>query len=345
MRADDTVRARFPHRLVVVPADRGRSRVTDPRTRAGWVLGRAELALARRFDGVRTYAAVAEGLPGATPEKVRAFETRLLALGVLEPPPSPVRRIARAVVALDRVDIGTADPTRALDVVLRRTPWLVRRSFVRTTTVLSLGVLTGLLITRGGEFVAAVPDAVRGWGLPCLLVVVLLSTVFHEGGHALACRHYEVAVREVGLGLRSLFPFAWTEPDQQRWAALPPGPRLVTVAAGPLGSLVYAAAGACLWLPPLPDPLRWLGLAMVLSGTVFIIPTLIPAFDGDAYLLLTTVPGLDNLRGRSFAHVRGLLGGTRSVGFVVSLGYVAFAALTVLGRLAVAACVVWLLLW
>ncbi|MFD7657757.1 site-2 protease family protein, partial [Actinosynnema sp. NPDC059797] len=191
---------------------------------------------------------------------------------------------------------------------------------------------------RFDEFAAAVPAALRGWGLVGLLVVTVLSSVFHEGGHALACRAYGVPVREVGLGLRSLAVFAWTEPDRRRWDALPPRRKLVTVAAGPLGSLCYAGLGALLWATA-PGPAAVVGVWLVLAGTVCVVPTLLPSFDGDAYLLLTCLPGLGNLRSRSFAALRGLPRGGKPGAAV--LGHVAFALLTVLGRIAVAGVVLW----
>ncbi|MGQ0838580.1 hypothetical protein [Actinokineospora sp.] len=338
----ETVRGRFPARLVVEPTD-GRFAVTDPRTRSRWVLGKAELDVARRFDGTGTYARLADalrrdGLPIGPPAKLRAFEQKLLGLGILEST-APRRRLARAAMAATRLDFAAADPTRALDRVLHAVPWLVRRPGVLAITAVTTAVLM-LLTTRFDEFVAAVPAGLRGWNLLWLYLVTAASTVFHEGGHALACRAYGVAVREVGVGLRSLVVFAWTEPDQSRWAALPLGPRLVTVAAGPLGSLAYAAIGAACWLGPLPDPLRTLGLIMVLSGTVCVIPTMLPFFDGDTYLLLTGLPGCANLRSRSFAHLlgRGAAGDPLSV----RLGCRVFAVLTILAHVAIAGLALWL---
>ncbi|UVS81933.1 M50 family metallopeptidase [Actinokineospora sp. UTMC 2448] len=337
--AAESVRARFPARLVVEPADDGRFAVTDPRGRARWVLGGPVLDVARLFTGDGTYAEVAEaarsaGLRTATAQSMRAFEAKLLALGVLDDTarPSPARRALRVLTAVERVDVGAADPTRALDALLRRAPWLAGCGVAVLACLVSLAAVVALL-ARFAEFAAAVPDALRGWGLLGVLVVTVLSSVFHEGGHALACRAYGVPVRRVGIGLRSLAVFAWTEPDERVWSALPWRPRLVTVAAGLLGSLVYAAVGVALWLS---GPLATLGVWLVLAGTVCVVPTLIPSFDGDAYLLLTCLPGMANLRSRSFAALRSRRWG------VPTLGYAAFALITVLGRAAVAAFVLWL---
>ncbi|NUT47917.1 MAG: hypothetical protein HOV94_11500 [Saccharothrix sp.] len=335
-----TVRGRFPARLLVAPTERGRFALTDPRTRASWVLGERELAVARLFTGAGTYEDVAEAVRreqtrAVSVASLRAFEARLLDLGVLDVArPSAARRVVRVLAAVDRVDLGAGDPTAVLDAVLLRTPWLARRPFA---VVAGLGVFVAAVVLAGrfDRFAAAASAALTGWGLLGLLVVTALSSVFHEGGHALACRAYGVPVRHVGLGLRSLAVFAWTEPDQGRWDLLPWRRKLVTVAAGSFGSLVYAALGVLVWVSTSGD----VGVWMVVAGTVCVVPTLLPSFDGDAYLLLTCLPGLGNLRSRSFAAVRGAVRGRWSP---AAFGHVAFALATVLGRVVVAGTVLWL---
>lgn len=326
-------RGRFPSRLVVEPAGENHFTVTDPRTRTTWRLGANELAVARMFTGTGTYQDVADAVRrtqarGVTAASVQAFESRLLDLGVLDDArPSPARRVLRTLAALDSVDVGRADPTRVLDAVLRYAPWLVHRVFAVVSAIVSV-----LVLVLGWKVFTAVPGSLPGWGLAGLLVVTAVSSVFHEGGHALACRALGVPVREVGIGLRSLALFAWTEPDQGRWTALPLRHKVITAVAGPLGSLVFAALGVLLW-HLVPGPL---GVWMVLAGTVCIVPTLLPSFDGDAYVLLTSLPGMANLRSRSFAHARAVLRGARPTALL------GFALVTVLGRAAVAAAVVWI---
>lgn len=346
----DVVRGRFPATVLVSPLEAGRFTVHRPDTRARWSLGGAELRVARMFDGERTYAAIGAELRrsdrrAASVASLRSFEERLIALGLLDagPRPTPAARMWRRVVSLDRIDLGSYDPTPLLDAVSRRAPRAVLFG-AAVCTAAGLGAL-GLLLTRLGPFLHGVPGTLRGWGLPGLYAVCAFSSVFHEGGHAVACRAYGVPVRQVGLGLRTLVVFAWTTPDERRWDGLRRSRQLVTIAAGPLGSLLFAGIGAALWLAPLGAPADALGTLVVLAGTVCLLPTLSPSFDGDAYLILTGVCGRPNLRSRSYAHVRSLLSGmgrAETPRARIRWPYLAFAVTTVAGRLATAVLVGWL---
>lgn len=351
---DDVVRGRFPtHYVVRKAAVAGRFEVHDRVARTSWALGSVELAVARRFDGAQTYRVISmslqqSGLRPISPASLRAFESRLIALGILEDDRRATRRRAqvwvRYLLALDRLDFGSFDPSHVLDIVHRRVYWLQRRPWVLLLSAVSAGIVASLG-TRFGEFVHTVPLALQGWGLLGLYGVCAVSTIFHEGGHALSCQAYGVAVREVGIGLRSLLVSAWTEPDRDAWSRLSLRQRLVTVIAGPLGSLGFAAIGAVGWLLPAPEPLRTVGVLMILAGTVGVIPTLLPIFDGDAYLVLTDMLNWPNLRSRSFQYLRALLSGTgrsQHVAPRTKVVYVGFALATILGRLATSFFVLWL---
>jgi putative peptide zinc metalloprotease protein len=349
----DVVRGRFPaHYVVSAAAAPDRFEIYDPVSRIRWALGSVELAVARQFDGVRTYHSISmtlhrSGLQRISPVGLRAFENRLIALGILE---DDRRRISRArvwshrLLAFERIDFGSFNPDRVLDAVLRRASWLHHRSWVLLLSAVSVGLVTALG-TRLGEFIHAVPVALSGWGLLGLYGACAVSSIPHEGGHALSCRAYGVAVREVGIGLRSLLVFAWTESDRDTWSRLSRRQQLVTIAAGSLGSISFAAIGAAVWLLPAPEPLRTMGVLIVLAGTVGIVPTLLPIFNGDAYLVLTDILRWPNLRSRSFQYLQSALpGGGQSPQLTIrtKIFFVFFALATVLGRSATIVFMLWL---
>lgn len=352
--ADDAVvRGRFPTRYEVsAAATPDRFEIYDRASHTRWALGRVELAVARQFDGTRTYRSISMALRQSGPRRIssaglRAFESRLIALGILESDQRGIpraRRWVRRLLALERIEFWSFDPSHVLDIVQRRAPWLHRRCWVLLLSAVSVG-LVAALGTRLGEFVHAVPAALYGWGLLGFYGMWAVSSVPHEGGHALSCRAYGVAVRKVGIGLRSLLVFAWTEPDRDAWSRLSLRQRLVTIVAGPLGSIWFAAVGAAVWLLPAPEPLRTAGVLLVLAGTVGIVPTLLPIFNGDAYLVLTDILGWSNLRSRSFQSLRSLLSGTgqsQRLALRTKLFYLSFALATILGRSASIVFVLWL---
>lgn len=337
----EPVRGVFPaHYRIAGTRDDGRVVVLDPRSSRRWALGPTELKVARAFDGVSSYADVVgrAGVAGASVAAVRALEGRLLAVGILADRAASAK--GRQWLSWVRaVDVAAGAP----DAVLNRLMWLVRAGTSRLTVLTAIGgVLATAALLDWRRFATEVPSAISGWGLLGLLVAFTLSAVFHEGGHAFACKRFGVGVDEMGIGLRWLVPFAWTRPDQEVWEALPVGRRVLTITAGPLGSLVFAVLGALSWqLGHEAAPLRLAGLYAVLAGTFGMTPTLIPFLEGDAYLLLEMALRRPDLRRRSLDFLKGRR--TIPAGRGERALYLCFGTCAVLGTIAVTGAALWLL--
>ncbi|MFD3525657.1 M50 family metallopeptidase [Streptomyces sp. NPDC058653] len=358
MTDDETVRGVFPARFQVGDPDPdGRSEVSDPDSPRRWVLGRRELAVARRFDGARSYAEVAEasGLarngdrPGLSPDATRRFEARLLRVGLLEPGgPAPRGvdwpRLGAWCRARATVEFAGRNPTPLLD---RLDGPLGRLTARGAVVFLAVGAVLALaaLGTRAGTIVDELRDALVGAGLLGFLAAFVASALFHEGGHAVACHRYGVPVDRVSIGLRWFIPFAWTRPDQTAWQRLPVRARVVTVLAGPLGGLVFAALGGLLWqVGHDVDAVRSAGLYMLAAGTVGMAPTLVPVLEGDAYLLLELWLRQPNLRSRSFDHLVTTFTDPRRAGRTGRgrrVLYLSFASVSALGSVAATVLVFW----
>jgi putative peptide zinc metalloprotease protein len=337
----DTVRGTFPdHYRIAGTRPDGRVVVVDPRSGRRWALGPTELRVARAFDGVSSYADVIGrcGVAGASAGAVRALEGRLLAVGILadRATPAPGRRWLSWIRA---VDVAVGGP----DALLNKLSWLIRAATHRLTVFTGIGgVLVAVALVDWPRFAGEVPPAISGWGLLGLLAAFTLSAVFHEGGHAFACKRFGVGIDEMGIGLRWLVPFAWTRPDQDAWEAQPIGRRVLTITAGPLGSLVFAALGALTWqLGHGVGPLRLAGLYAVLAGTAGMTPTLIPFLEGDAYLLLEMVLRRPDLRRRSLDFLKGRR--KIQVGRGERALYLCFGTCTILATIAVTGAALWLL--
>lgn len=335
----------FPdhHRIVGTRQD-GRVVVVDARSSRRWALGQVELRVARAFDGASSYADVIRraGVAGASADAVRALEGRLLAVGILADRAAPARgrRWLSRVRALD-LAAGGPDP------VLNRMTWLIRACTNRWTVIVAIcSVLAAGALVDWRRFATEVPSAISGWGLLGLLMAFVVSAVLHEGGHAFACKRFGIGIEEIGIGLRWLVPFAWTRPDQDAWESLPLGRRVLTVTAGPLGSLVCGALGAVTWqVAHGVTPLRLAGLYAVLAGTVGMTPTLIPFLEGDAYLLLEMALRGRGLRRRSLDFLTAAIVPARRT---IRAGrrewalYLCFGTCTVLGTAAVTGAALWL---
>lgn len=309
-------RGRFPARFRVDGAGPdGRHRIVDPQSGQRWAIGATELAVLRQFDGVSTYGEILHVLQERARkpfplEKLRTFEAKLLANGLLESgEPGRVRDpftgfhfgwLHRLIV----IKLLAGNPQRALDAILLAAPWLTSRACIAAALLFTVAVL-GAVCTRLPVLWGELPAALASWGVVWLYAVAVSSALFHEGGHALACRRYGVTVREMGVAIYFLLPFAWTRPDQDAWSGLPLRARLTTIFAGPFGSLLFAALGGLAWLLDANGGfLSLLGVYALISGMIGVIPTMLPIFNGDGYLLITELFGLPNLRRRAFEHLR-----------------------------------------
>ncbi len=328
---DESLPFAFDPALEVTPEPAGRHRLYAALSDQTWVLGANELRVARAFDGRRSAAQIAAGLRethGLTvsPQRVAAFGTRLHALGVLVVPGEPRRRDRFAGLSYGPwkarllVTLFDVAPEPYLDALLRRLPWLTARGFLACCGLL-VAVALALVWHGRARLGPELPLAFGGytwllWYYP----IALGSIVVHELGHALACKAYGVRTTFLGVGIYPPFVTGWSRPVQHEWSRLPRGPRVVTILMGPAQSIVIAALGSLVWAFAQPaSALANLGLLVAVVASFSTIPTLLPIFNGDGYLLLTELCRTPSLREQSWRFVRDAVRG-RS-GWIATLSW------------------------
>ena len=299
-------------------ADR-RYTVYDPVTDLSYFLGPRELMIARLFDGRRSVADVAACAAGELHsevplQKVEALQNRLMQYGLLEEPGSARHRRVRDPAAgisygplksLLMVPVLRIDPGVFLDRLYRRFAWLCTPAFVGVGLAVML-LAIAVLLPAGGDFLGDA-GAIYGNGPHWLLwhyPVVVVSILLHEVGHALACRHYRVRITDFGVAVYLLLATGWARPLQRDWESIPRSQRLVAIAMGPYVSLLFAAAGVLLWRWGPEGVLHTAAVVAAVSSTLALIPTLLPMFNGDAYLALTEMAGVPRLRQRAFRYAK-----------------------------------------
>lgn len=316
----------------------GRVRFTRSDSGATVILGAKEAAVAQLFDGERRsndvlHAARCSLGLGLSPQQLATFEARLTRCGILR---------ARDDVYLDPYTRAPAGALRrALVIPIVRLSGhsvlrLVTQSVAWIATPASLGVVTafvagsGACVALSGKFPLGA-SAFPVWLVALICFVLVAAQAFvHELAHALACQFYEIPVREIGLALSALLPTGWTLPDQMAYAALPLRPRVVILAAGPLGSLAWASAGWWLWrLAPQASVASVCGAAMTWS-VAGSLPTLLPWLRGDAHALLSELTGIPALRTRAFAFFAASLA-NKSTNETRKKTLVGYCALSVVG--------------
>lgn len=162
------------------------------------------------------------------------------------------------------------------------------------------------LITHGDRFLQVLhstgPYSVHHpWMLPALYAFVFLTTIMHELGHGLTCKHFGGRVDRMGfmLYLVMLIFFcdvssAWGMKSRRRRILVSLGGPLVTfgiLGACMLGFLVTAGTGSG-W--------EMFFAAAALMETFVLVMNLNPLLRMDAYYILEDILGVSNLRRNSF---------------------------------------------
>ena len=175
--------------------------------------------------------------------------------------------------------------------------------------ILILLGLSGLvpLVTHGDRFLQVLhstgPYSLRHpWMLPALYAFVFLTTIMHELGHGLTCKHFGGRVDRMGFMpyLVMLIFFcdvssAWGMKSRRRRILVSLGGPLVTfgiLGACMLGFLVSAGTGSG-WE-------MFFGAAALMEALVLVM-NLNPLLRMDAYYILEDILGVSNLRRNSFS--------------------------------------------
>lgn len=128
-----------------------------------------------------------------------------------------------------------------------------------------------------------------------LIILMLLSSFFHELGHASACRFYGVNHGGIGIGLYLNFPVLYTDVTNA-WR-LKRKQRLIVDIAGIYFQSIFLVIILLFFLFTHYDILRYIILIMNLG----ILITLNPFFKFDGYWIVSDLLGISNLRIRSKA--------------------------------------------
>lgn len=143
-----------------------------------------------------------------------------------------------------------------------------------------------LVLTRTLE---AIQRPFQGWDLPLFYVAIIAATLFHELGHASACRRFECPHGDIGFALYLIYPAFYT--DVTKVWRLPRLKRAVVDVGGIYFQAILFVALTVYVL--LTHDLLAMRLLWAMNLMMFL--TLNPIFKMDGYWLLSDLSGLSNL--------------------------------------------------
>ena len=183
---------------------------------------------------------------------------------------------------------------------------LFRPLFAPVVVVIALSVLIGsdAWLVRTGHFNSAFVDVLNHPVLLLLLIgLTLLSTLFHECGHAAACRYGGARPGVIGMGVYVVWPAFFTNvTDAYR---LGRAGRVRTDLGGVYFNAIFAAGLTGVYLTTGYQPLP----AVVLLVHVEMVQQLLPSLRFDGYFILADLIGVPDLFRRIGPVLRSLIPG------------------------------------
>jgi putative peptide zinc metalloprotease protein len=215
-------------------------------------------------------------------------------------------RWKRAFFSLLAIRVPGVDPDRVLNRIAPRFGWLFT-PLARSLYLLLLLSAALLVAVQWPLVLAEFPRLTDVFTLQTgflILAAIGLVKVFHELGHAIACKHFGAECHEIGLMFLVGAPCLYCDVSDS-WLLPNKWPRIAISAAGIIVELGVAAIAAWLWWFTYPGLLHSLCLQVML---VCSINTLLvngnPLLQYDGYFILADLSETPNLRQRSSAVLR-----------------------------------------
>lgn len=298
--------------------------VRDPLTANSHRLGAREYELFNAVDSRMTLGEHAEELvergllAESDTESFFRFVMQLHKLGFLKLPLQDEaglyqRHLARVagkkkqlLMAIFSAQIPLFNPDRFLDrtVHLAR-PFFTKPAFFAWTLLVGFAIFSG--IQNGAEFMEPAMNIFSGPNLPLLWITLVGLKVFHEFGHAFACKVFGGRVPQMGIMLIAGAPLAFMDATSS-WSFTKKSQRIIVCLAGMYVEVGMAAVAMILWTVTPPGITRSVlhNLVMLASITT-VLMNINPLMRYDGYYALTDLLELPNMRGRATATSMGVL--------------------------------------
>lgn len=181
-------------------------------------------------------------------------------------------------------------------------PFASKFAFILYMIVTGTGLI--MLLSRFDEFIHTFTYFFNWEGLVVYGLVIFMTKILHELGHAYTAKYYGVHIPVMGVALIILWPVLFTDVTDS-WKLTNRRQRFAISIAGIVVELVVAGFATWGWI--LSSPGMFQSACFILASVTWVSSLLVnlnPLMRFDGYYLLGDIWGIDNLQIRSFAMAR-----------------------------------------
>jgi putative peptide zinc metalloprotease protein len=199
--------------------------------------------------------------------------------------------------------IPLAQPDEFLTRTSHRVRWMFTQGFLAGWAAAGLCALW-LVVSRFEEFTQPFNGLLATDNLPFLWAAFVVLKVWHELGHAYACKIYGGAVPEMGMILIAGTPAAYVDATSA-WSFPERWKRLVVMAGGMYFESIVAIPAVFVWAfatSPLLTSCAW--QLVMMASLITLLFNANPLMKYDGYFIASELVGIQNLRGRSDQYLK-----------------------------------------
>jgi putative peptide zinc metalloprotease protein len=199
--------------------------------------------------------------------------------------------------------IPLARPDEFLTRTAFRMRWMFTQGFLAAWAIAGLCALW-LIVSRFEEFTQPFNGLLATDNLPFLWAAFVVLKVWHELGHAYACKIYGGAVPEMGMILIAGTPAAYVDATSA-WSFPERWKRLVVMAGGMYFESIVAIPAVFVWAfatSPLLTSCAW--QLVMMASLITLLFNANPLMKYDGYFIASELVGIQNLRGRADQYLK-----------------------------------------
>ena len=199
--------------------------------------------------------------------------------------------------------IPLARPDEFLTRTAHRVRWMFTQGFLAAWAIAGLCALW-LVVSRFEEFTQPFNGLLATDNLPFLWAAFVVLKVWHELGHAYACKIYGGAVPEMGMILIAGTPAAYVDATSA-WSFPERWKRLVVMAGGMYFESIVAIPAVFVWAfatSPLLTSCAW--QLVMMASLITLLFNANPLMKYDGYFIASELVGIQNLRGRADQYLK-----------------------------------------